>query len=155
ICGHLWKQQIRNRLKNEAEFYLPNGACYWFSAQALLTSQEPKKLIPLLPQEFQTVDMHPPNKKNEYVYALGQAGTSVHFPDDPSQVVLGAPGMFSWRAKALLHHKVLEMSRMSKGLKVIHLAKSSEQRFAFSWDTTTSAWCLHGLKPSAKAPFNF
>ncbi|CAG0915436.1 unnamed protein product [Notodromas monacha] len=47
--------------------------------------------------EFQTVDMHPPNKKNEYVYALGQAGTSVHFPDDPSQVVLGAPGMFSWR----------------------------------------------------------
>jgi hypothetical protein len=47
--------------------------------------------------ELQTVDMDPPNKKNEYVYALGQAGTAAHFPKDPTQVVLGAPGIFSWR----------------------------------------------------------
>jgi hypothetical protein len=37
--------------------------------------------------------------RTEYVYALGQLGMSAHFPKNVSELVLGAPGIYSWRGQ--------------------------------------------------------
>lgn len=34
---------------------------------------------------------------NKELYAYGQAGFSVHFPDDSREMIIGLPGVYEWK----------------------------------------------------------
>lgn len=36
-----------------------------------------------------------------FFYGHGQVGFSVHFPDDPTEIILGAPGVFNWQGESV------------------------------------------------------
>ncbi|CAG0915435.1 unnamed protein product, partial [Notodromas monacha] len=93
VCGHLWKQQRSDR-NSEPDFYAVNGICYWMYARDISKADTANELIPLTDISLQTVEIL---GRSEYVYALGQVGIAVHFPKGNNQLLLGAPGVYSWR----------------------------------------------------------
>lgn len=38
-----------------------------------------------------------------FYYAHGEAGMSLHFPDDPTEMIVGAPGVYKWRGERTMH----------------------------------------------------
>ena len=39
------------------------------------------------------------NGMNFYHYGHGEAGMSIHFPDDQTSFIVGAPGVLNWHGK--------------------------------------------------------
>lgn len=37
------------------------------------------------------------DEEDSPIYAYGEAGFSVHFPDDPTKLVIGLPGVYNWK----------------------------------------------------------
>lgn len=38
-----------------------------------------------------------------FYYAHGEAGMSLHLPDDPTEMIVGAPGVYKWRGERTIH----------------------------------------------------
>ncbi|XP_068247272.1 integrin alpha-PS3-like [Palaemon carinicauda] len=90
-CAPRWENQYymtRN---------LMNGACYWLNAS--LQDAPAHKFIPLLNSAKQTYHTR---GRNLFYYSHGQAGISIHFPDTPNEMLIGAPGIFNWQGSVIL-----------------------------------------------------
>ncbi|KAG7165078.1 Integrin alpha-PS3-like [Homarus americanus] len=75
--------------------YFMNGACYWLNNS--LTEDAHKKL-PLLSLNNAVFKI---GVKSLYFYAHGEAGLSLHFPDNPAEMIIGAPGVFNWQGSVI------------------------------------------------------
>ncbi|XP_066954265.1 integrin alpha-PS3-like isoform X2 [Macrobrachium rosenbergii] len=73
-----------------------NGACYWMNSS--LPNGPAHKKLPLIKPE----DIARGFEGNKYFYfAYAQAGMSLHLADDPSEMIIGAPGVFNWRGSVV------------------------------------------------------
>ncbi|XP_050720083.1 integrin alpha-PS3-like [Eriocheir sinensis] len=91
VCAPRWSNQ-----RHHTQHYM-NGVCYWMdnSASPLMINKE----LPLVAETKQTKFY---SGYNFYHYAHGQAGMSIHFPDDQTQFIVGAPGVFNWHGSVIL-----------------------------------------------------
>ncbi|XP_037089732.1 LOW QUALITY PROTEIN: integrin alpha-PS3-like [Pollicipes pollicipes] len=89
VCSHRWRN-----IKYSSH-YFGNGACYQADGRA---SQVPfHKFVPLFDSTKQNIRLPETGaNKRYYYYAYGQAGTSVHFPANGHELVMGAPGVLDW-----------------------------------------------------------
>ncbi|XP_064088838.1 integrin alpha-PS3-like [Macrobrachium nipponense] len=83
-CAPRWK----NRLDKLSQI---NGACYWLNAS--LQDSPAHKFLPLK-------DVF--HEDDRYYYSMGQAGMSVHFPDNQKEMIIGAPGLHYWEGGVIL-----------------------------------------------------
>ncbi|XP_077552943.1 integrin alpha-9-like [Haemaphysalis longicornis] len=80
VCAPLWK----NQLPLPGPHHRANGACYVLDQNLM----KPKKLVPLVDLELQTV-------RSELYYYAAEMGLSAAFTED-GRLVLGAPGFYLW-----------------------------------------------------------
>ncbi|KAG0717791.1 Integrin alpha-PS5 [Chionoecetes opilio] len=105
VCAPLCKFQY----KRMTQIYM-NGACY--IAKDSLSSAT---FVEELPLENRGNQMKlGKNLKKNYIYGYGQAGFSTHFPDDPTKLVVGAPGVYHWNVFVLT---LLETTALQYSLK--------------------------------------
>ncbi|XP_047495129.1 integrin alpha-PS3-like [Penaeus chinensis] len=83
VCAPRW---INQKLLGN---YLMNGACYWLNES--LPNAPAHKKLPLVQESLQT------HGDAVFYYAHGEAGMSLHLPDDPTEMIVGAPGVYKWR----------------------------------------------------------
>ncbi|KAK4318879.1 hypothetical protein Pmani_010143 [Petrolisthes manimaculis] len=86
VCAPRWKNQFF------PQTYLINGVCYWMNAS--LPNAPARKKMPLVQNSKQTRNV---NGREMFFYSHGQVGFSVHFPDNPTEMIMGAPGVFNWQ----------------------------------------------------------
>lgn len=91
VCAPRWKNQAHH------DTYGINGECYWLNSS--LISDTDHEMTPLIQQSKQYYGID--RDKYLYFYAHGQAGLSVHFPEDQTEVIMGAPGVFNWRGTVI------------------------------------------------------
>ena len=90
ICAPRWKQDLFDGIRSN--WYM-NGMCL-----SLLSSHPTNRYhhVPLLDGNHQVIEFH---RDTLYFYGMGQAGFSA--VATPSELVVGAPGMFYWTGTAL------------------------------------------------------
>ncbi|XP_068247321.1 integrin alpha-PS3-like [Palaemon carinicauda] len=85
---------------NQAYFghgsYQMNGVCYWLNAS--LSDAPAHKKLPLIQYSKQTFYL---DGRAIFYHAHGQAGLSLHFPDDQTEMIVGAPGIFNWQGSVI------------------------------------------------------
>ncbi|XP_047488270.1 integrin alpha-PS3-like isoform X2 [Penaeus chinensis] len=80
VCAPRWKNQVYGEIRM-------NGACYWLDAS--LPNATAHKKLPLL------------QLSKQWSYGSGSAGFSIHFPEDPTEMIVGAPGVLTWRGTVI------------------------------------------------------
>ncbi|XP_043222781.1 integrin alpha-9-like [Amphibalanus amphitrite] len=111
--GRLAVSGFRWRNRHYSNQYLGNGVCYL--ADALVGDNTFQKFVPLYEttkQSFQLPDTY--KYRHVYYYSYGQAGTSVHFPDNGRELILGAPGVFDWTG-TLIRYSAFEETEEGGG----------------------------------------
>lgn len=101
VCAPRWKNQ-------HELMYLMNGACYWLNSS--LTNAPAYKMLPLIEFGKQSIEI---SRTGLYFYAHGEAGFSIHFPDDPTEMIIGAPGVFNWKGSVI---RIKDASDISPGI---------------------------------------
>ncbi|KAK7080194.1 hypothetical protein SK128_005032 [Halocaridina rubra] len=92
VCAPRWI----NQQYYDQGFLNMNGACYWLNVS--LPNAPAEKKLPLIQYSKQTQRLV---GINLYYHAHGQAGMSLHFPDDPTEMIVGAPGVFNWQGSVV------------------------------------------------------
>lgn len=92
VCAPRWI----NQAYVSSGTYLMNGACYWLNAS--LSDAPAYKKLPLLEFSKQTFTVY---GRSLFYFAHGQAGLSIHFPDDNTEMIVGAPGVFNWQGSVI------------------------------------------------------
>ncbi|KAK7074650.1 hypothetical protein SK128_017829 [Halocaridina rubra] len=92
VCAPRWINQVYIHYNA----YQMNGACYWFNDS--LADAPAHKKLPLIQYSKQTITE---NGRSVFYFSHGQAGLSIHFPDDPTQMIVGAPGVFNWQGSVI------------------------------------------------------
>ncbi|KAG0717792.1 Integrin alpha-PS4 [Chionoecetes opilio] len=103
VCAPLCKFRYRKKI------YM-NGACY--IAKDSLSSATFVEELPLENRGKQRSSKAIPGTdrgETIYIYGYGQAGFSTHFPDDPTKLVVGAPGVYHWNGSAILFQDVMDV----------------------------------------------
>lgn len=95
VCAPRWRNQYY--LKT----YLMNGACYWLSQD--LPDAPAQKRVPLIQFSKQTFYI---GDRALFYYSHGEAGMSLHFTDDPTEMIIGAPGVFNWKGTVIRYKDV-------------------------------------------------
>ncbi|XP_047487979.1 integrin alpha-7-like isoform X1 [Penaeus chinensis] len=90
VCAPRWKNQLYQGT------YLMNGACYWLNSS--LPNAPAHKMLPLVQFSKQTF---PIGGRSLFFYSHGGAGLSIHFTDDPTEMIVGAPGVFNWQGTVI------------------------------------------------------
>nr|XP_027228582.1 integrin alpha-PS3-like [Penaeus vannamei] len=90
VCAPRWKNQLYQGT------YLMNGACYWLNSS--LPNEPAHKKLPLIQFSKQTF---PIGGRRLFFYSHGGAGLSVHFSDNPTEMIVGAPGVFNWQGTVI------------------------------------------------------
>lgn len=90
VCAPRWKNQLYQGT------YLMNGACYWLNSS--LPYAPAHKKLPLIQFSKQTF---PIGGRRLFFYSHGGAGLSVHFSDNPTEMIVGAPGVFNWQGTVI------------------------------------------------------
>ncbi|KAF0292733.1 Integrin alpha-4 [Amphibalanus amphitrite] len=111
--GRLAVSGFRWRNRHYSNQYLGNGVCYL--ADAPVGDNTFQKFVPLYEttkQSFQLPDTY--KYRHVYYYSYGQAGTSVHFPDNGRELILGAPGVFDWTG-TLIRYSAFEETEEGGG----------------------------------------
>lgn len=76
--------------------YKMRGACYW----SYLKSKHYYKKKPL---ENDFNDVLEVEGTNVYNWAQGEAGLSVHIPEDKKEMFIGAPGVYNWKGTTMVY----------------------------------------------------
>ncbi|KAG0719812.1 Integrin alpha-PS3 [Chionoecetes opilio] len=94
VCAPSWKNQLYYSPQQQHNQQYMNGVCYLFDDSD--TYKTVKKLLPLVSYGKQTKLV---NNKRFYHYGLGQAGMSIHFPENQTSFIVGSPGVFNWHGE--------------------------------------------------------
>ncbi|XP_037083703.1 integrin alpha-PS3-like [Pollicipes pollicipes] len=88
VCGHRWMNQL-----SKSNHY-GNGVCYWMEAGA--NDYNASKVVPLVESSKQMLRTRG-GQDERFLYAYGEAGISVHFAKNGSELLMGAPGVYNWK----------------------------------------------------------
>ncbi|KAK3924920.1 Integrin alpha-PS3, partial [Frankliniella fusca] len=112
VCGPGWKNQLYRE-----KHYLMNGLCYSLDWTNLY--RQPKPYAPLVERERQGAvvpdEAWPGRTKNAFYYAFGEAGFSAHISQEAGEVLLGAPGVYSWRG-SVVRYRINEAGQLVEKL---------------------------------------
>ncbi|XP_043222873.1 integrin alpha-PS3-like [Amphibalanus amphitrite] len=86
--------------------YLGNGVCYVGTHS--VSDDSFRKEVPLYDKNSQNYIL--PDRRLEYFYSYGEAGTSLHFPDNGHELILGAPGVFDWTGTIIRYSEVDDLT---------------------------------------------
>ncbi|KAF2884232.1 hypothetical protein ILUMI_21924 [Ignelater luminosus] len=89
VCSPRWINERRDR---NGQHYLANGLCYMIQ-NSRDVNQNGEKFIPLLHAGKQGYTLD----EIKYYYAIGETGMSVQYLNEERQLLLGAPGVLSWK----------------------------------------------------------
>ena len=88
--------------------YLGNGVCYVGTSENQVSDDGFQKVVPLYDRESQNYVL--PNHQLAYFYSYGEAGTSIHFPENGRELILGAPGVLGWKGTLIRYSEVDQLS---------------------------------------------
>ncbi|XP_071441778.1 integrin alpha-PS3-like isoform X2 [Hetaerina americana] len=96
LCGPRWKNDLK-------EFYAMNGICYWLNGSKDF-DEEVTQLIPLSKVGYQGYKSYlkeqrltpGPDRNHTFYFVYGEAGLSVDFVKNSSEIIIGAPGVLEW-----------------------------------------------------------
>ncbi|XP_046403022.1 integrin alpha-PS3-like isoform X2 [Ischnura elegans] len=103
VCGPRWKHDLN-------DYYAMNGICYWLNGSKDF-DREATQLIPLQKLIYQGYAKYLREKgivnyKNrddfKFYYLYGEAGLSVDFLKNSSEIIIGAPGVLEWMGTGIL-----------------------------------------------------
>lgn len=94
-----------------------HGVCYWTSNTTSLRPANVQKIAPL---RFRDKQQNVIDKDRYFFYMYGEQGLSVHITEDNEEILIGAPGIFTWKGSIIRHKaKPLEdlggLSRRNEG----------------------------------------
>ncbi|XP_017061762.1 integrin alpha-PS3-like [Drosophila ficusphila] len=96
--------------------YFLSGMCYRFQDTTVDPPEEVEKISPLRSIEKQVITNEFKNETLAHVYIMGELGLSAHVPDDNSNFIIGAPGIYEWKGSVVLfgQHEDSPSSKASK-----------------------------------------
>uniref|UniRef100_A0A0P4W2E3 Uncharacterized protein n=2 Tax=Scylla olivacea TaxID=85551 RepID=A0A0P4W2E3_SCYOL len=122
VCAPQWKDQLWTINRHM------NGACY-IAYDALSNDTNFKKEVPLVNRKKQ-------QRGDFEIYAYGQAGFSVHFPDDSTKLIIGLPGVNRWEGSVLLFEDEKEETTIPTRKK--RQAENRNQMFLYDTEVAQS-----------------
>ncbi|XP_052120141.1 integrin alpha-PS3-like isoform X3 [Frankliniella occidentalis] len=144
VCGPGWKNQLYRE-----KHYLMNGLCYSLDWNNLY--RQPKPYVPLVERERQGAvvpdEASPGRTKNVFYYAFGEAGFSAHVSQDAGEVLLGAPGVYSWRG-SVVRYRINEAGQLVE--KFVTRPDSFEDYGYFGYSVTAA-----GFDTSRRTPVQY
>lgn len=80
--------------------YLLHGVCYWSSNTTNQRYMSVQKIAPLRLKEkqYQRFD-----NDTYFYYMFGEQGMSVHITANNEEILIGAPGIFTWKGSVIRH----------------------------------------------------
>ncbi|KAJ6640903.1 Integrin alpha-PS3 [Pseudolycoriella hygida] len=78
--------------------YLMHGLCYWTPNTVEATPVNVQKIAPLRVRDKQQKAI---DKQRYYYYMYGEQGLSVHITENDEEILIGAPGVFSWKGTVI------------------------------------------------------
>lgn len=94
VCAPKLKADLEQYID---EYYL-HGICYFASGTKSSKPSGVQKITPLRAKNLQTV-----TEKGFSYYSFGESGFSVHVSDNGKAIVIGCPGIASWRGSIILY----------------------------------------------------
>lgn len=80
--------------QTKRELYLMHGICYWSTNTTFNEPSSVEKLAPLRLRDKQQLKV---SNESIFYYMYGEQGISVHITENNEEILIGAPGIFSWR----------------------------------------------------------
>lgn len=87
--------KIKTNLHNQ--HYMLHGTCY--VTDSLASGARVSRISPL--RRVSSQIGHPSPNINVYNHMYGEAGFSIHVPDNSEEVLIGAPGIYNWRGSLI------------------------------------------------------
>ena len=93
------------RFSSPNDELLMHGICYWVRDTISNTPQRITKISPLrgINSQIKTRSVNGGNS-NYYYYMLAEAGLSVHITDNSEDIIIGAPGVHTWKGSVIRYH---------------------------------------------------
>lgn len=87
------------RIYTETErHYLMQGACYWSQNTS---SSKPLHVQKIAPLRFRDKQQLLINNDRYFYYMYGEQGISVHITENNEEILIGAPGIFTWKGSVV------------------------------------------------------
>lgn len=80
--------------------YLMHGICYWTSNTNHSRPANVQKISPLRLKDKQQNLIH---GERYFYYMFGEQGMSVHITEDNEEILIGAPGIYTWKGSVIRH----------------------------------------------------
>lgn len=113
VCAPNIITEIFNASSNEPEHYLYHGICYWTPNTIDAKPLQVKSMAPLRVIRNQQVSISPKNYVFNYMF--GQMGFNVHMTDNSEEILMGAPGVWTWKGTVVRYKsKINEESQLSR-----------------------------------------
>lgn len=80
--------------------YLMTGICYWSSNTSMTRPLNVQKIAPL---RFRDKQQRVVNNERYFYYMYGEQGMSVHITENNEEILIGAPGIFTWKGSVIRH----------------------------------------------------
>lgn len=80
--------------------YLMHGICYWSTNTSSMKPQNVQKIAPL---RFRDKQQQVVNNERYFYYMYGEQGMSVHITENNEEILIGAPGIFTWKGSVIRH----------------------------------------------------
>lgn len=89
-----------------AYHYLMHGVCYWTSNTTNSKPLNVKKIAPLRLKNKQYISEK--SKEKHYYHMYGEQGLSVHITENNEEILIGAPGIYSWKGSVIRYQAVMQ-----------------------------------------------
>lgn len=80
--------------------YLMHGVCYWTTNT---TSARPANIQKIAPLRFKDKQHSVIDQERYFYYMYGEQGLSVHITENNEEILIGAPGIFTWKGTVIRH----------------------------------------------------
>lgn len=107
-----------------------HGVCYWTSNTSSLRPANVQKIAPL---RFKDKQQNIIDKDRYFYYMYGEQGISVHITENNEEILIGAPGIFTWKG-SIIRHKAKSLEDLG-GLSRRNEEASSFPRYKTATDT--------------------
>lgn len=89
-----------------ASHYLMHGVCYWTSNTTNSKPLNFRKIAPLRLKNKQYISGE--NQEKHYYHMYGEQGLSVHITENNEEILIGAPGIYSWKGSVIRYQAVIQ-----------------------------------------------
>lgn len=123
-------------ISNVKDHYLMHGVCYWTTNTSMARPTNIQKITPL---RFKDKQQRVIDNTTYFFYMFGEQGISVHITENNEEILIGAPGVFTWKG-SIVRHKAKPLadlgglSRRNQNAQSIQRQKYSQESIEYSSD---------------------